>query len=450
MTRLKAPKGGCVIRAYRHGLGDCFLLAFANQRPEQHYVLIDCGVLVGTADAEETMTKVAKDIAEATGGKLDVLVLTHQHWDHISGFGQAVEVFDTIEVEELWVSWAEREDDPLAQELLERYGVAMTALRAGEPLLRASGSDQAEKTREILGFLGPLDAGERWTTDTIMKGLLDRFRGATRFCTPGDEPHRISGLPEVSFFVLGPPRDVKFIRKSRPSQGDVYLTDPRTGASASLLAAVQDQTHSSNAEAWTPFSESFNSAYDTRISDSRRSHLDDALRHYRSEPWRTIDHDWLDGMSDLAIKLDSHLNNTSLALAIELGEGGRVLLFPGDAQVGNWRSWHSVSWEGRDEVTAEDLLKRTAFYKVGHHGSHNATLSDRGLELMTNTDVLRAVIPVSREMAEKRRWHMPYDKLEGALRDKTQGRVYLTDQEDRPDFVAKVTDLYADFEFAGG
>lgn len=449
MTRLKAPKGGCVIRAYRHGLGDCFLLAFANQRPEQHYVLIDCGVLLGTADAETTMTKVAKDIAEATGGKLDVLVLTHQHWDHISGFGQAVQIFDTIEVEELWVSWAEKADDPLAQELLERYGVAMSALRATEPLLRASGSPQAERTREILGFLGPLGDGERWTTDSIMKGLLERFSGSTRFCTPGDEPHRISGLPDVSFFVLGPPRDVAFIRKSRPSQGDVYLGDPRIGASASLLAAVQARASAGEAEAWTPFSEAYNSAYDEQSSTSRRDHLDRARQRYASEAWRTVDHDWLDGMSDLAIKLDSHLNNTSLALAIELGEGGRVLLFPGDAQVGNWRSWHSVTWEGRDEVTAEDLLKRTAFYKVGHHGSHNATLSDRGLELMTDAETLRAVIPVSREMAEKRQWHMPYDTLEEALRDKTQGRVYLTDQDDRPDFVAKVTELYADFEFSG-
>ena len=37
----KFPKGGCAVRAYRHGLGRRFLLAFANQRPQQHYVLID-------------------------------------------------------------------------------------------------------------------------------------------------------------------------------------------------------------------------------------------------------------------------------------------------------------------------------------------------------------------------------------------------------------------------
>jgi hypothetical protein len=42
----------------------------------------------------------------------------------------------------------------------------------------------------------------------------------------------------------------------------------------------------------------------------------------------------------LALQLDSDTNNTSLVLAFELGKSGRVLLFPGDAQVGNWLSWH--------------------------------------------------------------------------------------------------------------
>lgn len=42
------------------------------------------------------------------------------------------------------------------------------------------------------------------------------------------------------------------------------------------------------------------------------------------------------------------------------------LLFPGDAQWGTWR----VNLEDPDRV---ELLRRTVFYKVGHHGSHNAT-----------------------------------------------------------------------------
>jgi hypothetical protein len=72
-------------------------------------------------------------------------------------------------------------------------------------------------------------------------------------------------------------------------------------------------------------------------------------------------------MNGLALDLDNATNNTSLALAIELGPGGKVLLFPADAQVGNWFSWRDQSWKddkGRD-VTVDDLLARTVFYKVG-------------------------------------------------------------------------------------
>ena len=62
------------------------------------------------------------------------------------------------------------------------------------------------------------------------------------------------------------------------------------------------------------------------------------------------------------------------------------MLFPADAQVGNWLSWQSVKWPvGANEVKATDLMARTVYLKVAHHGSHNATLGleQHGLELMT-------------------------------------------------------------------
>src|SRR5208282_1512747 len=114
--------------------------------------------------------------------------------------------------------------------------------------------------------------------------------------------------------------------------------------------------------------------------------------------WRKIDMDWLSAAADLALQLDNDTNNTSLALAIELLDTGEVLLFPGDAQVGNWLSWKDLSWRlqdtygGHQIVRTSDLLKRTIFYKVGHHASYNATLKKYGLELMTSPDLV-AVIP---------------------------------------------------------
>jgi hypothetical protein len=145
-----------------------------------------------------------------------------------------------------------------------------------------------------------------------------------------------------------------------------------------------------------------------------------------SEKWRRIDTDWLGASEDLALALQSATNNTSLVLAIELAKN-EVLLFAADAQVGNWLSWQDLSWDvdGR-QITGPDLLARTVFYKVGHHGSFNATLKEKGLDEMTTLGT--AVIPVDHEVAAKMRWgNMPLESLVAALDGKTKGRVLRTD-----------------------
>ena len=62
------------------------------------------------------------------------------------------------------------------------------------------------------------------------------------------------------------------------------------------------------------------------------------------------------------------MNNTSLILLFEVF--GKKLLFPGDAQIENW------SYALEDAPTAKKtkaLLAGVDVYKVGHHGSLNAT-----------------------------------------------------------------------------
>jgi hypothetical protein len=66
--------------------------------------------------------------------------------------------------------------------------------------------------------------------------------------------------------------------------------------------------------------------------------------------------------------LDSTLNNTSLILLFEVGE--TRLLFPGDAQIENW-SWALFQARNRKAIAAK--LATAKLYKVGHHGSLNAT-----------------------------------------------------------------------------
>jgi hypothetical protein len=70
----------------------------------------------------------------------------------------------------------------------------------------------------------------------------------------------------------------------------------------------------------------------------------------------------------LVRNLDDALNNTSLVLLLEIG--GLRLLFPGDAQIENWQ--YTLEKLGAEpELRAK--LRDIDLYKVGHHGSRNAT-----------------------------------------------------------------------------
>jgi hypothetical protein len=62
--------------------------------------------------------------------------------------------------------------------------------------------------------------------------------------------------------------------------------------------------------------------------------------------------------------LDRAMNNTSLVLLFEIED--TCLLFPGDAQ---WENWEYALGQTKYRT----LLKRVNLYKVGHHGSLNAT-----------------------------------------------------------------------------
>ena len=66
--------------------------------------------------------------------------------------------------------------------------------------------------------------------------------------------------------------------------------------------------------------------------------------------------------------LDDAMNNTSLILLFKIGK--KSLLFPGDAQ---WENWQYALEVSDQKAAYKKLLKNVDLYKVGHHGSLNAT-----------------------------------------------------------------------------
>jgi hypothetical protein len=418
------------IRMFRQGLGDCFLLTFeTGDAPTQ--VLIDCGVLKGTPDSAERLEAVAEAIRDATGGRVDVLVATHEHWDHLSGFNEARAVFDTLTFGEVWLAWTEDRTDDIAQQLRTHRKRAAKAVQAAAQKLGAAGGEAGEREAgriaALLDFEDGLGAAGGTTTAAAMEWVAAHRKESNPFLRPGDQlSPAASGLGGgVRTYVLGPPRDIKKIKRSDPSkrEPEVYELMGAAATDRAFYAAVEALEQAPDADE-QPFVRFYRlPETDAEAHELFASYFD------QGATWRRIDQDWLGVAARLALHLNSDTNNTSLALAFELGPGGDVLLFPGDAQVGNWLSWGELRWtvEDRDEppqrtVTAGDLLARTVVYKVGHHGSHNATLRAQGLEQMTSRNLV-AMIPVNRVTARKQDWNMPFPPLFDRLQEKTEGRI---------------------------
>ena len=465
--RPAAGSGAVRVRMYRQGLGDCFLLSFPTEDGGRFHLLIDCGVLLGTPNAAPRMIAVARDIAVETGGspdgrtkgRIDVLVATHEHWDHVSGFEQASEVFkEQVEVGEVWLAWTEDPAHPLANELRQDRERKVAHLHAAAERLRgdAALAGMTEAIGGVLEFFGGLNATGQASSRTAIESLARRPDARVAYRRPGEPPVRLGGVPGVRVYVLGPPEDRKLIKKSDPTKRgrEVYDQHASLSLADSFFAGltmrmdVDGRAALGRAEmdpevaelAW-PFDRQYRIPLEEGESrrvigaDSTQISFFEEFYGFDDEgasAWRRIDRDWLGVAGDLALALDSDTNNTSLALAFELGERGPVLLFPGDAQVGNWLSWEALSWpvdparpEGA-KVTSDDLLGRTVLYKVGHHGSHNATLREKGLEKMTSPELV-ALVPVDKEMAKHKKWDMPFGPLYERLLARTRGRIVLAD-----------------------
>jgi len=441
------------LRTYCQGIGDCHLLRFPKQGGGDFWILIDCGIHTSIPGGPQTIERIVDDIATQTQ-HLDVIVGTHEHWDHISGFFTAREKFKQLTVGAVWLAWTENPDDEQARALDKYKGDGLQALQASQQRMSAPGfatTPYLEAVRTGVESLLQFNfgiKGER--VREARKALVDLAPNKNpRYLEPTTPPLSVTDLPNLRIFVLGPPRDAAMLGiRERPDEQYGVAGVPLASALTSALLSG------------TPGAEDSASPFDCETGESlpkmlrapatNASDLVRVLRNHYSGPaqvvqvtdrkgqvrtlnspdqsWRRIDGDWLGVSAELALQMDNRTNNSSLVLAFELIDTGAVLLFAADAQAGNWLSWQNVSWKlGDQTVRGPDLLARTVFYKVGHHGSHNATLTHKGLELMKSPD-LAAFIPVKATDAQKVKWgNMPLPDLVTALQAATKGRLIRAD-----------------------
>lgn len=440
--------GTVSIRMYCIGTGDCFVIKFYRADRTPFTMMIDCGSCRGDKTwFVPYITHLAKYVDE----KIDLLVVTHEHLDHVNGFYKCADIFRTIEIKNAWFAWTENPEDPggEAAELQKKrktmraaLGMALSEIKKQESDIQKS-IDAAAFSFELKAarkaFVNGLDsladiniAGQQETMGTTLAGMqmikdiLKEQHTKVQYLSPG-RTIVMDELPGVRFHVLGPPKNRNFIFKEGRQGTEVYRKNMALDESALAARAFRGLTDPSE-KPDSPFQQEY-LVNPTLTSDITLRKKYDAP----DDAWRKIDSEWLMSAGTLALRLTSHINNTSLALAIESDKNKKVLLMPGDAEYGSWESWHLIrNWEMKGEKgkkhLVEDLLSRTAFYKVGHHLSYNGTALEKGINMMPESNLVAMATLDLERISDGWKSTMPNPHLLSDLISRTGGRFFIMNE----------------------
>ncbi len=351
------------LRAYQVGFGDCLLLtvtygsAFDDDRRERH-MLIDFGSREQRAGGPK-MAEVAEKIAEHCAPTLDVVVATHRHQDHVKGFGDKaarahLDALSPRLVVRPWTDVPEADSgDPALQ--LDEDSRAFVSLLEGVHR-QAAYIDQhfqldegaaAKRAKELVA-LGIKNAAavatlEQWAS-----------HGSPAYVRAGDTLDLDEIMPGVEVRVLGPPTLAEVDKlTSYGKESEEYwlrlaadevlgpLVRPPEGGTVEEALATVATPGGVGAAAWLV----------RNLSDQQRLQA----MHI------------VEGFDDV-------LNNTSLILLVKVEN--RTMLLAGDAQAENWSLSLDKAHGENGRALDTKLRRRLAdveLYKVGHHGSLNAT-----------------------------------------------------------------------------
>lgn len=337
-------KGTLRIRMYRVGFGDCFLVSFpltsGPSAKETHaHVLVDCGV--HARGDIGTLGKVVDDIAAVTNKRLELIIATHAHQDHIAGFDKFADKFKTFDVGAVWLPWTWDPNNPQAASLQKKHQAL--AVRLAQDLQAAVADPNAVNAIENL-------KGNEHAIELLKSGFEGKAK--VSYMKAGQVLNGIEevSIPDLSVKILGPPQTQEFLAQMDPPASEHYL---RLGPDQQTSGTLQ------------PFAEKW-----------RLEKLpDEPIRSlFTEDDKKLLQKVATSPLNELAFALDQARNNESLVVLFAFR--GQYLLFPGDAQYGNWRWW-------LENLQPESILPEITFFKVAHHGSVNATPKD-ALEKMSD------------------------------------------------------------------
>jgi hypothetical protein len=227
-----------------------------------------------------------------------------------------------------------------------------------------------------------------WANKPKLKYLPPKKRADQTFTT--------DVLPGVTIHAMGPSRDPEVIRDMDP---------PKGGAFELRMAAMANDDADKPVTIFPP-------SY--ILKDAARKTTLDAfgLRDADIADLKQIANEDAFGV---AVQLDKAVNGTSLMLMFEIGRAH--MLFPGDAQWGTWQN-------ALGDPDFKELLMKTNFLKVGHHGSHNATPKDFVTDVLEKNNFIGMICTKETKVFKK----IPLTSLLDALDTQSGKRIARSDQ----------------------
>lgn len=378
---------------YRVGFGDFFLMTVPSAAGPQH-IVIDCGVTRGKTGEGDigTIKQAVAHMAAETGGKLALIIMTHRHMDHIIGFSRCPEFKDFKgKVDAIWMPVWENEYDPNAS----KFQAALASMALDVQKSLAMKADVSDDDRELVAIMENA-TGEEGASGAIfaaagpgtgggsnaasLQMLKEGLGVKPEYYCKGDKPKLPKSLAEAGLTaeILGPPPidESAFMKLMDLKKGLGQYLDARSQSNGngkrmrlfrrSLECEPDDYGCNPEQAAeifreWWPHRD-IGAAPDHEAWQRLKAAVEDAQP---TAPFTA------------AKQLDSFLNNQSLVVLFTFR--GKKLLFAGDAQGGNWEYW-LYNGETPTKTPSEtvgplgkSVLGALDFYKVGHHGSTNAT-----------------------------------------------------------------------------
>ena len=293
------------------------------------------------------------------GKPLHVLVATHRHADHINGFATNAsktasgDIIASLDPQLVIQPWTERPDAPadfIGTGKKDSMKGADDALRLSLTRMGVVASAAAKEARH----LAATERGEiQFVAEDGVANLsavknLARMGKKTKaaYVQYGSKVAALKTLlPGVNVSILGPPtvKQKSDVLKQKPVNKKEYWHFAQFWALRAASAAARP-----DAPALFPDAEIYRSLREMPIESRWFVRRQRALRGQQ--------------LLGLVRSMDGALNNTSVILLFEAGK--KKLLFPGDAQ---WENWELALTKNAAELKDVDV------YKVGHHGSLNAT-----------------------------------------------------------------------------